>query len=330
MNITGEETQADLEAMLSQYDDTVITDSPQPDGEPAEEQLPEPPEAHSQPDSDTETDATADSEPQAADPVVLAKDGKNTIPFQVLEAERMEKNQAYQQLTELRAQIADAQYKNQLLHSQISRAGMTPQESPDAMQLTAEKLQLLRQEMPDVADAIEALSGQTLHLQHLYQQQLEQVRHLQQQTVQPRQNEAHAALEANQTLNTWRDSDPARFQFACQIDSMMENDPAWSDKPLKQRFAEVTRRTCAAFGDALPDAPDGYNTQKLLSQAQQKVQQTLNSNSLPDSPSQTGSPGGAPKTLNDRIASASVSELYDLMSSMSSEQTEDLLAEYKL
>ncbi|ECO0902467.1 hypothetical protein AA449_28565, partial [Salmonella enterica subsp. enterica serovar Newport] len=67
------------------------------------------------------------------------------------------------------------------------------------------------------------------------------------QGAQPQQEEKDntavtAALNATPDLVEWQQSDPDRFALAVHLDEKLQTDPAWKDKTLTERFAEVARR----------------------------------------------------------------------------------------
>ncbi|EFK6277246.1 hypothetical protein A8W96_005579, partial [Escherichia coli] len=63
-------------------------------------------------------------------------------------------------------------------------------------------------------------------------------------------------MNAVPVLKTWQESDPDRFSVAVSIDGKLQNDPAWKDKTLTERFAEVARRTQVAFGEVSESSAD--------------------------------------------------------------------------
>lgn len=298
-NLTGTESLDELEAMLAEIErepDTELdngTDTTQTDVQTAPS-AGEVAAGHDQA-------AASQGEGQANTPerVILAKSGQHTIPYEVLEQARNEAKQLREQL----AQAQQAQVERDKLQALLEKNGIDPSVDPD--NISKEELEQLAQDYPDIGKALMAVASK---LDKLEPQAAPQ-------QVQPSANPVQAALQAVPDLMDWRDKDQDRFDMALTIDDKLQADPAWSNKPLAERFAEVARRTKLAFGDEV-DAPP--------TKAPGKAAGAL-ADHIPSSPSELGQTHHAPATGIDRYGAMSQSELIGEMGSMTETQIEALL-----
>ncbi|WP_439829943.1 hypothetical protein [Aeromonas veronii] len=298
-NLTGTESLDELEAMLAEIEqapDVELdngTDTKQTDVEPA-------PSA-GEVAAGNEQAAANQVEEQASAPekVVMAKNGQHTIPYEVLEQARNEAKQLREQL----AQSQQAQAERDKLQALLEKNGIDPSVDPD--DISQEELEQLAQDYPDLGKPIAAIARK---LQKLEPQAAPQ-------QVQPVANPVQAALQAVPDLAAWRDGDQDRFDMALTIDDKLQADPAWSNKPLAERFAEVARRTKLAFGDEV-EAPPA----KAPGKAAEKP-----ADHIPSSPSELGQTHHAPATGVERYGAMSQAELVGELGAMSDAQIEALL-----
>lgn len=270
---TGEETPEQLEKMLEGLGDVDI-DGHEQDGvtEAATEN-------HADEAAQTQTgdntaaptpDASAEQTQDVKEPEakgVLTRDGKHVIPYEVLEAERSGKQRAEQEAALLRGQIAEEKRLVELLTSQIHQAGMKPAPLPENEKISDEKIARIREMYPEIGDAVASLIRKNNYLQSRVQQSAQQAEGHGGEDLSP----VLDAMNAVPVLKTWQNSDPDRFSVAVSIDGKLQNDPAWKDKPLTERFAEVARRTQLAFGEASePPSDDKADNTDIRKTAEEK------------------------------------------------------------
>lgn len=298
-NLTGTESLDELEAMLAEIEQAPdveldnVTDTKQTDVEPA-------PSA-GEVAAGNEQAAANQVEEQASAPekVVMAKNGQHTIPYEVLEQARNEAKQLREQL----AQSQQAQAERDKLQALLKKNGIDPSVDPD--DISQEELEQLAQDYPDLGKPIAAIARK---LQKLEPQAAPQ-------QVQPSANPALDAMQTIPDLVAWSNSDQDRFDMALAIDERLQADPAWSNKPLTERFAEVARRTKLAFGDEV-EAPPA----KAPGKAAEKP-----ADHIPSSPSELGQTHHAPATGVERYGAMSQTELVGEFGAMSDAQIEALL-----
>lgn len=300
-NLTGTESLDELEAMLAEIEqapDVELdngTDTKQTDVDPA-------PSAGEVAAGNEQAAANqVEEQANAPEKVVMAKNGQHTIPYEVLEQARNEAKQLREQL----AQSQQAQAERDKLQALLEKNGIDPSVDPD--DISQEELEQLAQDYPDLGKPIAAIARK---LQKLEPQAAPQ-------QVQPVANPVQAALQTIPDLVAWRDGDQDRFDMALTIDDKLQADPAWSNKPLAERFAEVARRTKLAFGDEV-EAPPA----KAPGKAAEKP-----ADHIPSSPSELGQTHNAPATGVERYGAMSQADLIGEMGNMTEAQIEALLAQ---
>ncbi|EGQ7595632.1 hypothetical protein I6R01_003851 [Salmonella enterica subsp. enterica serovar Cerro] len=325
--ITGEETQEQLEALMAKMGSIEIVDDEEGQDTVTERSVREPTETVQTETGDTEAPtpgATTEEEGKSQEDVkgILARDGKHVIPYDVLEAERADKQRVVQQSRTLEQQLAEERRKINLLTSQIKQAGMTPEPLPEDARVSDEQIAKIRELYPEVADLLTTMSRKYDYLQSRIQNES---------TSQPQQvsNELAPVFEAMNAvpdLKTWQQSDPDRFSLAVHLDEKLQNDPAWKDKPLTERFAEVARRTRAAYGE-MPQEPvaEEDKSQKVLTEAADKVAKAEAAASVPDSPSDVGNTAPLAQDKFEQLLGASYADAEALMSTMSEDDLDAIL-----
>ncbi|AKJ34214.1 hypothetical protein U876_09055 [Aeromonas hydrophila NJ-35] len=298
-NLTGTESLDELEAMLAEIEqapDVELdngTDTKQTDVEHA-------PSAGEVAAGNEQAAANqVEEQANAPEKVILAKNGQHTIPYEVLEQSRNETKQLREQL----AQAQQAQAERDKLQALLEKNGIDPSVDPD--NISKEELEQLAQDYPDIGKALMAVASK---LDKLEPQAAPQ-------QVQPVANPVQAALQAVPDLAAWRDGDQDRFDMALTIDDKLQADPAWSNKPLAERFAEVARRTKLAFGDEV-EAPPA----KASGKAAEKP-----ADHIPSSPSALGQTHHAPATGVERYSAMSQTELVGEFGNMTDAQIDALL-----
>lgn len=120
--------------------------------------------------------------------------------------------------------------------------------SKDGDELSVEELAELERDFPSVAKALkrvrqaEAAKPATQASQATQTEQSEF-------TPPHLPEEVQDAVDAVPLLQAWQyDPDQSRFQRAIQVDEFLRTSPAWKDKPMAERFMEVTRLVSAELG----------------------------------------------------------------------------------
>lgn len=294
-NLTGTESLDELEAMLeaierepdAELDDGTATEQTDVDPAPSAGEV-----AAGIEQANTEQGGEGVAEPEK---VILAKSGKHTIPYEVLEQARNEAKQLREQL----AKSQQAQAERDKLAAVLEQNGIELDTSdPDSIDVAA--IEELAQDYPDLGKPLAAIARKL--------QKLEQ-------PAQPAINPVQAALQAVPDLVSWREKDQDRFDFAIIVDEKLQSDPAWQGKSLDERFAEAARRTKLAFGDEVQAPPA-----KVPGKGAEKP-----ADFIPSSPSALGQTHHAAPTGVERYGAMSQTELIGEMGAMTDAQMEALL-----
>lgn len=319
--ITGEETQEQLEALMAKMGEIEVKG----DDEEPEESV-EYPGSESSEKVQTDTGdrqattpgAGTEEERQPQEDVtgILARDGKHVIPYDVLEAERTGRQRVEQEAFLLKQQLAEEQRKIDLLTSQIKQAGMTPDPLPEDTRISDEQIARIKEEYPEVANALTLMARKYDYLQARIQE-AQQV---------PQENPVVQAMNAVPDLVDWQRSDPDKFAVAIHLDEKLQTEPVWKDKPLTERFAEVARRTRAAYGEVPSHSVvEQDKNQKVLAAVADKVAKADAAAAVPDSPSELGNTAAVPQDKFEQLLGASYADAEAVMSGMSDADIDAIL-----
>ncbi len=195
---------------------------------------------------------------------------------------------------------------------------MTPDPLPEQARISDEQIARIKEDFPEVANALTLMARKYDYLQAKVQ------------GAQPQQEEKDntavtAALNATPDLVEWQQSDPDRFALAVHLDEKLQTDPAWKDKTLTERFAEVARRTRAAYGEAPSGPVVERDNQEVLATAAETVAKADAATTVPDSPSDLGNTATVPQDKFEQLLGASYADAEAVMSGMSDADIDAIL-----
>lgn len=335
VEFTGNESLEELEAkleLLEREEDEVIVDDSIPDGQPAPATTQTgdnaqqtvmtttagtiPPAGNAE-GAQQPTPGQGDKQSEATKPVILAKDGVHTIPYDVLEATRERARQAEERVQQLAGDAAKAAQLEQELNTLKQRAVDAGVDASilDGSGMNDDQLKELMEEYPVLGRHLQALT-----------QKISTLTSGSPATAQASAAPAGAsmvdvALMQLPELDGWRTGDQDRWDMALAIDARLQKDPDFAGKTLVQRFSEVQRRVKAAFGDS----PAQQEQAAINAQAAEKV--AAAAATLPGSPSDVGSTAAAqPTSKAAQIAAQSGNALLHSMNGMSDAEIDALLS----
>lgn len=257
---------------------------------------------------------------------ILSKDGQHVIPYDVLVAERTEKQRLMGTNQQTATELAEAKRQLAALTRQINSAGMQPVPLPEKAQITPEQINDIRDDFPGMAAMFDTLVQK---IDYLQQGQPAQA------TNQPSGNPVADAMNAVPDLKSWQDQDPDRFTLAVHIDTNLQNDPAWKDKSLTERFAEVAKRTKAAYGESVEPVQQEQATTTTTAATQtnadvqriaaEKLAAATAATQVPGSPSDLGVTTTHTASPLEQAANASPDQLQAMFAGMTDAQIEALL-----
>ena len=235
---------------------------------------------------------------------IASKDGKHTIPYDVLKSERERRKAAEQAMQELQARIDAMQQTGK------------PQEVADD--------EASPDELDDMANDFPAVAKLLAHTRKL-EQQLQSVSQRIEQEDLARQeasmSDVRAAVDGNPTLLHWEHNDPDRWAAAIEADTKLQASPAHRGLTLEQRLAKAVEIVDAFYG------PD---TAAPRAQAQPQEKPAKKAAAAAKSAPRTLSdiPGGAvpPSDPVEEFAQMSADRLGAQMANMTPDQITALLA----
>lgn len=209
--------------------------------------------------SATTADTAANTGAEVETPAGIAsKNGEHVIPFSVLEEERRQNAELRRQLAEHdrnveTSQSASADYeamqrRNELLRAQLEAQGIKPAELPEEQTLTADELQQL-EEFGEIGEVTGKVGHKVLQILDTQKKMQEQLAALTKapatqapaETTDPAVTAVSAAIAATPGLPEVM-ADPALSKLAVDIDNQLKTNPAFANKSIKERFAEVMRQ----------------------------------------------------------------------------------------
>ena len=263
---------------------------------------------------------------------ILSKDGQHVIPYDVLVAERTERQRLAGTNQQTATELAEAKRQLAALTRQINSAGMQPVPLPEKAQVTPEQINSIRENFPEMAAVLDTVVQK---IDYLQQGQPAQASH------QSSGNPVADAINAVPDLKSWQDQDPDRFTLAVHIDTTLQNDPAWKNKSLTERFAEVAKRTKAAYGESvepvqqqsvqqqqattITTTASTQTTADMQRIAAEKLAAATAATQVPASPSELGVTTTHTASPLEQAANASPDQLQAMFAGMTDAQIEALL-----
>ena len=239
--------------------------------------------------------------------VVLSKDGKHEIPYDVLEQARKRNSDLEQENQQLRAIREERDKLQKLLDKHQIDAN-----AEDLDGLSADALSELAEDFPQVGNGIKHLMNEIERLKQMVSQS--------QATPDNKEVEARNAFTSIPELVEWQQNDRDRFDYAVGMDEKLMADPLWSAKPVRERYLEVARRTTEAFKPVQASTPT--TNSKPASPSKEKV------DTLPNSPSDIGNAirDTATRGTPEYYANMSQSQIQNELARMSQSEYDKLMA----
>lgn len=207
---------------------------------------------------------------------VSSKDGKHSLPYDVLVQARERAKQAEeaaqradQEKADLKAQLAETKRAAELHSEQLKEAGIDPRKLPEEMLKDPELMDRIKEEYPELGELVSVLASKIDKFNGAKPDTTTK-----QEDTKPGEDEFQTAFDSSQHLKAWRKSDPDKWAMAADIDNQLANDLSFRNKPIAERFAEVEKRVNTAFGaehqqkptnaslgDAIPNSPTDLGVQ---------------------------------------------------------------------
>jgi hypothetical protein len=296
-------------ALLAQGVDREDDNESPADDEPQPKDVPKPPAA--------KEGATSGTEAEPKPTGILSKDGKNVIPYGVLEGERQQRRQLL-----ARAEAAEAELARR------SQQG----DEPDVAELqqmagsfTAEEVEALASDFPAMKKLHDIVTATVKALPRLTAQRGQSGSAATEDDAadqdaiarEQARSAAQAVIDQLPLLKEWQGSGGDAWAEAIAKDKELAAHPRWKDRTLLERSAEVQRRVAADLGLEIPS---------LKKQTQTAHKSAPEPQSVGDDPETLSSlVGRSPSNTEDEVRGLNSRELRSRFDRMSSDQiAEDL------
>ena len=235
---------------------------------------------------------------------IASKDGKHTIPYDVLRSERERRKAAEQAMQELQARIEAMQQTGK------------PQEVADD-EASPDELDAMANDFPAVAKLLAHTRKLEQQLQTVAQRMEQEDRQRQEATM----SEVRQAVDANPTLLHWEHNDPDRWAAAIEADTKLQASPAHRGLTLEARLAKAVEIVDAFYG---PDTA----APRAQAQPQEKPAKRAAAEAKSAPRTLSDIPGGAvpPSDPVEEFAQMSADRLGAQMANMTPDQINALLA----
>jgi len=273
-------------------------------------------------DTDASTDpAPKDAESEVPDPQpvgVATRDGKHIIPYDVLEQTRFERRKLHDDLVRTQAELdaikAELTVREQQQVQALDQQAKKDDQEPD--------WEALEEEYPKVVVDNWRRQRETERAVQAFQQDLLTERERERMAADEAEVRAiQDAIDRSPTIAGWHarraTSEQARAEWnlARAVEEKLIADPAWANKSLDERFAEVVRIIT------------GNTSQRddIAARAEALIAKAKGAGSVPRSISDI--PGGTPpaQSRTEAIANMSVHELAEMAGSISPDEWDHLL-----
>lgn len=203
----------------------------------------------------------ADDEEAKAEGIATA-DGKHIIPITVLKVTRKELSEekglraaAETRIKELEAQLSAA--------SQGAKTGESARTSTEGLgqDLSAEELESLKEDFPTVYKAVLTAKAKADAIEAKLKPVEEREKATEAERERMNREAVQDAIDSVPKLAYLQSGNPEAFELAKRFDAQLLSIPAWSDKPMSERFAKVAEMVESAIGAIeLPGNPPSKST----------------------------------------------------------------------
>lgn len=174
---------------------------------------------------------------------ILTKDGKHVISYDVLKAERQQRQEALREAEALRAEIERLKSQPEV----IDQGALNT--------MSEEQLAELREYFPEQYEALVAQQQAVLATQQklaqFEQREIERQAEARRQVALTVQEE----IDSNPILSHWQNNNPEIFEKCIDMDNILRTDPVTSNLSLSERFAKVAAAMSQVYGNPVPAAP---------------------------------------------------------------------------
>lgn len=259
---------------------------------------------------------------------VLARDGKNVIPFSVLKSERdraaraeQVAKEAAEQVEALKAQLAAG---NQGAKS--GEGARTTEAAAEAVEMTPEELEAFKEDFPTQYKVYMAQQATIKALTDKLQPVEEDLAKQQEEQRIARETMVNDAIDVTPKLAHIRATNKELYAAAQQFDAVLRTQPKWAGKTLAERFARVVELVEGEHGAIeIPGAKPDPTPQKTPAELRKEAEALANKTAVKAVPtSMSDFPAGEPPVSSEQDALESMTplQLAAKLGKMTAEQQE--------
>lgn len=199
------------------------------------------------------------------EPVVLNKSGKGIIPYSTVQGLRVEN-------ATLKEQFKEAQQRLEELMQQKEEAGSDPEAMANADAEIASHLDLLKEDMPEVYQVLNAVVTSGKAREKKLEEALSRLQKEREEAKEAKEKsiaeQVAEATENNADLVHWRENDQEAWEEAIRQDENLRLNAKWREKSFDERFAEAVRRVRAIMPEAaIPKKPKSAEETRAAAKA---------------------------------------------------------------
>lgn len=252
---------------------------------------------------------------------ITSKDGKHTIPYDVLKRERESRRMAEQAMAEMQAKL-DA------LTVQRETGAQAADQKPTADIIDQEDLEALKADFPALAKIIEAQMSKIGELEGQLSSVAGKEAEREQAEMQTVVETVQETIDANPKLLHLQTHDPEGWDKAIELDDLIKSKPENANLSLEERFNKVAKAYESLYGAIPAGAAPATNKPDSKPDVRQQMREKL-ATEAPNVPrSLSDIPGGLPPAASpiEQLANMNEVEMGVMFQKMTPQQIDDYLA----
>lgn len=252
---------------------------------------------------------------------IASKDGKHTIPYEVLQREREQRRMAQQTMLDMQAKI-DA------LTAQRETGEPAGESAQPGEMITKEELDALKEDFPAFAKIIEAQMAKISQMESQLSSVAGREAAREQEAAQTVAETVQETIDANPKLLHLQTNDPEGWQKAVELDELIKGKPENLNLTLAERFNKVATAYETLYGVIPAAAAPATHKQDSKPDARQLMREKLE-REAPNVPrSLSDIPGGLPPEASavERAQNMSAVEMGRMFERMTPQQQDEYLA----
>lgn len=252
---------------------------------------------------------------------VANKAGTGTIPYEVLTGARKQAAQANAELASTKAKLEETQAELAKLTQAQAGGGKPAGQGQQAG--AAEAVELTDEDLADMPEPVQKLARYARTLEGKVAQLQTATSRVVDDHAQHQQESTQDAIDAVPDIAEWQAKGGTLWRAAVEKDQALRSDPAWANKPMRERFEHVAKAVREEIG-----LPPRQQDQQQTTGKSGGAAAAAKAADLAPPASQSHIPGGGAPALDatDSIERTSVTGLAARMSGMRDSDIDTLLS----